>query len=250
MRSSPGMDPTSSAEALTSRRQGFAHSSQALAALYREWYELIRQNLSSADGICLEIGSGAGFLKQVLPQLITSDVVRSAEADLVLDAKEVGTRYANAIANLILVNAFHHIDDSGAFLDSAYAALVPGGRLILIEPSHTRWSRMIYPIIGHEPYNCKQQGWTFTSLDPLMDSNQAQSWIVFERDRVAFQRRYPAFRILSWRAMMPFSYIATGGHSLRLPIPTLLIRCLRRLERRWLDPGLGIFSLIVIEKAA
>lgn len=233
---------------LTIQRSGFKHQHPALAKLYGEWYDLVAANLSKVPGIKLELGSGAGFLKERIPDLITSDVLKGANIDQIIEAKNVGNDYENQISNLILINVFHHINDSQIFLSSASAALKPGGRMLLIEPACNIWSKFIYKTLNHEPFNTRQENWQFTSTDPLLDSNQAQSWIVFNRDQKRFSNLFPDFSIIHDNFLMPISYILTGGHKFRLPAPNKAISLTRRLERRFLDNKFGLFRFLILEK--
>ena len=74
---------------------------------------------------------------------------------------EIGKKFENKISNLILVNVFHHISDPELFLKSAEKSLLIGGRIIMIEPSNNYWSRLVYKLIGHEPFDTKQIEWKF-----------------------------------------------------------------------------------------
>ena len=53
-----------------------------LREIYEEWYAAIVSVLPSGEGSVLEIGSGAGFLKDVIPDLITSEVLYCSNADI------------------------------------------------------------------------------------------------------------------------------------------------------------------------
>ena len=162
-------------EAITQNRLGFEKLNVALGILYKEWYELISQQLSESVGINLELGCGASFINEIIKNIIKTDVFYNSNTDLKLDAMEVGLKYENKISNLILVNVFHHISDPELFLKSAEKSLLQGGRIIMVEPCNNYWSRLVYKFIGHEPFDTKQIEWTFKSKDPLLDSNQALS---------------------------------------------------------------------------
>ena len=56
-----------------------------LKCIYTEWYKLIASEFSKNQKI-LELGSGGSFLKNFLPQLITSDILLLDGIDLVIDA--------------------------------------------------------------------------------------------------------------------------------------------------------------------
>lgn len=240
-----------SASEITDSRLGFELRKPGLAELYREWYELQLLYLAEVRGEILELGSGAGFIKEVIPATLTSELIPCKGLDISLNAFDVGERFNDKLSNLLMANVFHHICDSRDFLTSASKALVPGGRLIMIEPWVNVWSTFCYRLVGHEPLVPDQCGWSFASSDPLFDSNQAQAWIVFSRDKLKFKQAFPEFKIVTMRPIMPFSYLLSGGHSIAFGLSAIGIRLCRALERRLsLDRRLGMFALIVLEKIA
>ena len=235
-------------EALTQNRIGFENINIALGVLYTEWYELISQQLSNSEGINLELGCGASFIDVIIKSVKKSDVFFNTNTDLKIDAMEVGLRFENKISNLILVNVFHHISNPELFLRSAEKSLVPRGRIIMVEPSNNIWSRLIYKLVGHEKFDAEQKIWEFESNDPLLDSNQALSWIIFKRDYEKFKKLFPKFTLLKKKSMMPLSYLLTGGHTYNSKVGKVFINIIRKIERGFFDKQFGIFDLICIEK--
>ena len=235
-------------EALTQNRIGFEKTNIALGVLYKEWYEHISQQLSNSEGINLELGCGASFIDEIIKSVKKSDVFLNSNTDLKIDAMEVGLRFENKISNLILVNVFHHISNPELFLRSAEKSLVSGGRIIMVEPSNNVWSRLIYKLVGHEKFDIEQKTWEFESNDPLLDSNQALSWIIFKRDYKKFKKLFPKFSLLKKKSMMPLSYLLSGGHTYNSKVGKIFIKIIRRLEQMFFDKQFGIFDLICLEK--
>ena len=235
-------------EAITQNRLGFEKLNVALGILYKEWYELISQQLSESVGINLELGCGASFINEINKNIIKTDVFYNSNTDLKLDAMEVGLKYENKISNLILVNVFHHISNPELFLRSAEKCLLLGGRIIMIEPSNNIWSRLIYRLVGHEKFDTEQINWEFESNDPLLDSNQALSWIIFKRDYKKFKKLFPKFTLIKKKSMMPLSYLLSGGHTYNTKVGKIIIKIIRKLERIFFDNQFGIFDLLCIEK--
>ena len=234
-------------EIITEERIGFEKSNRALGFLYKEWYEIISNLLSKIDGINIELGCGASFIDQINRTIKKTDVFFNSNTDFKLNALDIGKNFENKISNLILINVFHHINDPELFLKSAEKSLLVGGRIIMIEPSNNYWSRLVYKLIGHEPFDTKQIEWKFESKDPLLDSNQALSWIIFERDYQKFKNLFPRFSLIQKKNMMPFSYLLSGGHSFNTRIGKL-IRITRSFEKFFFDKYLGMFNLICLEK--
>ena len=234
-------------EVITKDRIGFEKTNRALGFLYKEWYDIISNSLSEIDGINIELGCGASFIDQVNKSIKKTDIFLNSNTDFKIDAMDIGKNFENKVSNLILVNVFHHISDPELFLKSAEKSLLSGGRIIMIEPSNNYWSRLVYKFVGHETFDRSQIEWKFASKDPLLDSNQALSWIIFERDYEKFKKLFPMFSLIQKKNMMPFSYLLSGGHSFNTRIGKL-IRIIRKFERFFFDKNMGIFNLICLEK--
>ena len=168
-------------ELITKYRIGFEKTNIALGFIYKEWYELISKNLSEKKGMNIELGCGASFIDQIINKVTKTDVFDNKNTDLKLDAMEIGSKFNNKVSNIILVNVFHHISNPELFLRSAEKSLLNNGRILMIEPSNNIWSRLVYKFVWHEKFDPNQRNWNFESTDPLLDSNQALSWIIFKR---------------------------------------------------------------------
>ena len=234
-------------EDITKDRIGFEKTNKALGYIYKEWYELISNFISEKEGINIELGCGASFIDQINKSIKKTDVFLNSNTDFKLNAMDIGKDFENKISNLILVNVFHHISDPEKFLKSAEKSLISGGRIIMIEPSNNYWSRLVYKFVSHEPFDTNQIKWDFQSKDPLLDSNQALSWIVFERDFKKFKDLFPMFSLIQKKNIMPFSYLLSGGHTLNTRIGKF-IRIIRKFEKLFFDKHFGMFNLICLEK--
>ena len=118
----------------------------------------------------------------------------------------------------------------------------------MVEPSNNIWSRLVYKLVGHEKFDTEQKTWEFESNDPLLDSNQALSWIIFKRDYKKFKKLFPKFSLLKKKSMMPLSYLLSGGHTYNSKVGKVFIKIIRKLERLFFDKQFGMFDLICIEK--
>ena len=234
-------------EVITKGRIGFEKINRALGFLYKEWYEIISNSLSEIEGINIELGCGASFIDQVNKSIKKTDIFLNSNTDFKLNAMDIGKNFENKVSNLILVNVFHHISDPELFLKSAEKSLLTGGRIIMIEPSNNYWSRLVYKFVGHETFDRSQIEWKFQSKDPLLDSNQALSWIILERDYEKFKKLFPMFSLIKKKNMMPFTYLLSGGHSFNTRIGKF-IKIIRKFERFFFDKNMGIFNLICLEK--
>src|SRR5262249_8235725 len=155
--------------------------------------------------------SGAGFMSEFVPRLITSDILSLPTIDRVFDACETLPFENESLRAIAMVNVLHHLPSCKAFFSEAQRSLAPGGRLSLIEPWTTSWSAFVYRYLHHEPFDPNAPDWSFASTGPLSGANQALPWIVFSRDRAMFEEQFPKLHIESIRPIMPIRYLLSGG---------------------------------------
>jgi len=89
---------------------------------------------------------------------------------------------------------------------------------------------MIYSRFHHEPFDPAAKEWEFPSSGPLSGANGALPWIVFQRDRVQFEREFPNWKIEQIELQMPFRYLASGGVSMRALSPERTFNLWTRIE--------------------
>src|ERR1700736_178810 len=136
----------------TQRRRAIIRDNKFLWRIYDEWYRLISACIPEGPGRVLEVGSGAGFLAQHIPNLITSEVFFCPDTQLVLDARRLPFS-SGSLKAIVLVDVLHHIPDNRAFLEETQRCLRPGGSIAMIEPWVSTWSRMVYTHLHHEPFD-------------------------------------------------------------------------------------------------
>ena len=68
--------------------QSLIRTKKFLDSIYMDDYSRLKRGLSLCpiSKPCLEIGSGAGFLKRIIPEIITSDIIPYKGVDRVIDA--------------------------------------------------------------------------------------------------------------------------------------------------------------------
>lgn len=224
----------------------------ALEALYREVYAEFAACVTRCPpgGGVLEIGSGAGFAREALPALITSDILPYPGLDVVLDARRLPFGAATLRA-ILLFNVFHHIPDSGAFLEECQRVLRPGGRLLVVDPHPGVVCGPILKFLHHEPYD-PSSGWTFESSGPLSGANTAQCWIVFRRDRALFERRFRGLSIVRYEPVSPLRYWLTGGLKWWNLLPRPLFHAATAIDRRLVAawPDTGSFANVEVVRQA
>ena len=196
----------------------------------------------------LEIGSGGGFLKEKL-SCISSEVFFTPGIDCVLDGQALPFPDSSLRA-ILMVNVLHHIPDVARFFAEVQRALKPNGVIAMIEPWNTAWSRFIYQNFHPEPFLPESATWALPPGGPLTSANGALPWIVFQRDYQQFQSLFPRLRLENLTLDYPFTYLASGGVSLRELFPGWSFSLWRGIERLLLPlmPYLAMFAFITIRR--
>lgn len=231
----------------TARRRHIVREKAFLAAIYREWYGCLVSSLPEGNRV-LEIGSGAGFLKDVLATAITSEIFHVRGIDLVADACRLPFA-AGSLDAIVMTDVFHHIPDAAGFLNEAARCIRPGGRVIMVEPWKTPWSEWVYRNLHPEPFEPDGE-WTIPKSGPLSGANGALPWIVFCRDLERLESEFPVWRLQRITPLMPVSYLLSGGVSMRIAVPGCLYGVCRALETFLAPARSGMFAHIVLERTS
>lgn len=183
-----------------------------LRAWYEEQYRKYQNTLerSPKDGAAIEIGSGGGFAKEMIPELITTDFLPYPGVDKTMDATKMSYE-DQSLRAIFLMNVFHHIPDVSKFLKECERTLKPGGRVFMIEPYPGVIAKPIFKFAHHEPYDESVQEWKFESSGPVSDANGALPWIVFKRDVEKFKTLHPLLKIEKVQPHSPLRYWLSGG---------------------------------------
>lgn len=225
----------------TLRRKGF------LNKLYGDFYEELKPT-DVPSGPIIELGSGAGFIKDVIPGVITSDVIKAPGIDKVFFAEKIP--YENSsVSAFVMIDVLHHIKDPKKGFKEMQRCLKKGGKIIMIEPWNSVWGSFIFKFLHHENFNPKA-GWKLKGKGRMSDSNSALPWIIFVRDRKVFEKKFPSLEIVKLEPHTPFSYLASGGLTKFQFLPTFGYGALRATEEILspLSYLLGMFITIELQK--
>jgi SAM-dependent methyltransferase len=220
--------------------------------LYRDWFEEIGARLTSVPGRTVELGSGIGRFTEMFPASVATDVEPTPWAEEVVDAEALPYE-AGSLANLVLVDVFHHVARPAAFLDEARRVLAPGGRVLILDPYCSPLSTPAYRLFHHERTDLHGAGLADApelASSPLA-SNQARTTLVFFRDEERFRERWPELRVVERRRLALLLYPLSGGFSGRQLVPASLYRPLASLERAlgFLAPLAAFRCLVVLERS-
>jgi len=191
---------------------------------YDIWYSKLTEDENSVPsdkaGKLLELGSGGSYLKDLRPEVITSDVVDNV-ADLKVDARHLPFE-DQSLRAIFATHTIHHIPEIEKFFQEAERTLVSGGVISLIEVAKTPLAKFLFTRFHPEPFIDETDKWSFDQIDSMLDSNQALSWIVFFRDKKKFEEKYPSLVVEAWSYLPWLSYILSGGVTKESYIPSFL----------------------------
>jgi SAM-dependent methyltransferase len=218
-----------------------------LRKLYEQWYsEFLREIPGLPNDTLIELGSGGGFLKELEPKMICTDILELPTNDMTFSALDMPFS-TNSVGGIFMVDTMHHIPDMEKFLGEVSRVLVKNGKIIMIEPANSLWGRFIYKNFHHEPFE-PEGGWTIPDAGPLSGANGALPWIVFERDKLKFQEKFPNLKIETIQYRNPLLYLVSGGVSYRQLLPDFMFSIMNNIDSILpkLSKQLSMFQLIKI----
>lgn len=220
-----------------------------LQSIYFEWYYNLVGCIKHLDKPVLEIGSGAGFLKELFPSVLASDIFFVPHVDLICDAQNLPAS-SQSLGGIVMTNVLHHLSNPRQFFSEATRCVVNGGVIAMIEPWKTPWSEYVYSKLHYEPFDAKASSWGCEPGKPLSNANNALAWIIFQRDLDQFHEEFPNWRIHNIQPMMPFVYLLSGGVSLKSLAPAWSYPFFRVIEKglKSCQNRLAMFAMIVLEK--
>lgn len=220
-----------------------------LRKLYEEWYAVFTELVPQLPhGKMIELGSGGGFLKEIIPSVLCSDILELPSNDLTFSALKMPFA-DNEISAIFMIDTFHHIPDSKLFLAEVNRVLKNDGMLIMIEPANSLWGRFIYKNFHHEPFE-PTGNWKIPPSGPMSGANGALPWIVFERDFDEFKRSFPRLRLEKIKYHTPLMYLISGGVSFKQVFPNLSFPVFRSVDKLLtsINKQISMFTTITIKK--
>jgi SAM-dependent methyltransferase len=205
-----------------------------LQEIYREFHlEIAKEIRRDLPGQIVEIGSGIGNLKSVVPDALATDLFPNPWIDQIENAYALS--FADgSVSNLILFDVWHHLQYPGTALAEFHRVLVPGGRLIIFDPAMGMLGRIVYGFFHHEPLGLRKQirWWAPPDFSPAEMAYYAAQG---NAQRVFFSKEWASL-LGDWRTVKrslsaAIPYIASGGFSGPQLYPRRLLPALRMLDR-------------------
>jgi len=208
--------------------------SAVLREVYRGFHRMIAAQLPvTVPGPVVELGSGFGSIKEVIPQCVCTDVSPGVGIDRVENAYRLN--FADeTVACLILFDVFHHLRHPGTALAEFRRVLRPGGRVVVFDPCVSLLGLLVYGLLHKEPVALgKAIGWLAppgwsSEQDPYY-SAQGNAYRVFGRREQGCD--LSGWHLLKVTRLSALSYVLSGGYSHPPCYPFGALPLLRWLDR-------------------
>ncbi len=227
-----------------------------LQKIYREEFFSRLLSFRQPGGISVEVGGGPGFLKNMSPDLISTDITWCPWLDAVTDAQSLSFK-SSSVTNVMGLDILHHLQKPMAFLEEAQRILVPGGRLILIETWVTPFSYLIYRFFHQEDCDLSRDPRGDHAIrtekeKKAFEGNQAIPYLLFgSRNSKTTLGLLPHLKVLKIEPFCLFAYLLSLGFKSSCLLPEVLYPLVSAVERITLPlwrSFAALRALIVLEK--
>ena len=189
----------------------------SLRAVYERWFTQLHDACVPGAPV-VELGCGAGLFKQRYPEVLATDAAMNPYADRIVDASALPFADAS-VGTYVMLDVFHHLPEPARFLAEAARTLLPGGRVVMIEPWVGLAGRLLYRYVHHEECDL--------GVDPAAPWNRA------DKDH------------MQGNVALPYLYFRPGGHLGALDVPLRVVRREPFAALPWLlSGGFQPFSLL------
>jgi SAM-dependent methyltransferase len=221
-----------------------------LQKIYFNFYSLIAAQLNrEITGKIVELGSGIGNMKMVVPEVICTDLFPNPWIDQVENAYNLSFD-DNSVSNLILFDVWHHLKFPGDALKEFKRVLMPGGHVIIFDPAISLTGAVVYGLMHHEPVAFfKKIKWLSTDKE----ANDKKIYYAAQGNatRVFFSSHYKEnlteWKIVNKKRMSSFSYVLSGGYSKKQLYPDKFASCMMKVDKLFdLVPVLFATRLLVV----
>jgi SAM-dependent methyltransferase len=187
-----------------------------LQRAYRDFHHRIAGHVDrSIPGRIVELGSGIGNIRDVIPNCVRTDLFANPWIDQVENAYDL-TFSDGEVSHLILFDVFHHLEFPGTALRECRRVLAPRGRLIIFDPYISLAGRLVYGLMHHEPIGDDRA--IAAEAPPSFDSGQHAYYAAQgNATRIFWKGEAPemlaGWEILARERIGAWAYALTGGYS-------------------------------------
>jgi len=225
-----------------------------LGVIYDQLYNTLKSRLTrSTDGVIMEIGSGMGNVKRVIPECITTDIFDNPWLDRVESAYHLSFK-DQSVSNIVMLDVWHHLQYPGAALAEFHRVLSKGGHVLICDPAMSLLGLVVYGLLHHEPLGLRNHIEWYPPAG--IDTKNAPYFAAQAyASRIFGWTPARAKKIEGWKIVevRPFSYLGyflSGGYSKPQLIPICMLPTLSLMDR-WADMFPRIMAsrvIIVLEK--
>jgi len=221
-----------------------------LQRAYRDFHRRVAAHVDrSIPGRIVELGSGIGNIRDVIPNCLRTDLFPNPWIDQVENAYAL-TFGDGEVSHLILFDVFHHLEFPGTALRECRRVMSPGGRLIIFDPYISLTGRIVYGPLHHEPIGGDRAivSDAPSSFDPLQHSYYAAQG---NATRMFWNGESPevldGWEIVTRERIGAWAYALTGGYSKPQLYPTFLYPVMKGVDRlAELVPDLTALRALVV----
>lgn len=247
----------SQASQVLSKHRRIWQNKPVLRRIYNEEFFARLLVSRTPGGVSVEVGGGPGFFKELFPGVVCTDLIPSPWIDAVVDAQRLPFE-SSSISNVFGLDMLHHLAAPMMFLYEVQRVLIAGGRLILVEPWITPFSRFIYRYLHQEDCDLSAQPWDTNGNrsrqgKKAFDGNQAIPYLLFGPPNLAKTlTMLKDLKPISIEPFCLFAYLLSFGFKPVNMLPVSLYPIVSKLEQRTLPVWRRLAALrvlLVLEKA-
>lgn len=229
----------------------FWQKKKLLHRIYTDFYREITRHINKeVEGKIVEIGSGIGNLKMILPDCVCTDAFANPWIDQVENAYRLSFE-DRSVSNLILFDVWHHLQYPKCVLEEFNRVLKPQGRIIIFEPYISMLGGLVYGVFHKEPIGWFSDIQTEKRVDvERMGYYAAQGNATRMFCSSGYRDILSGFSIAEIKKWSALSYVMSGGYSGRQLYPSCLYRFLKCVEKifDWMPFLFATRMLVVLEK--
>jgi SAM-dependent methyltransferase len=204
-----------------------------LQRAYRDFHRRIAAYVDPrVPGKIVELGSGIGNIRDIIPNAIRTDLFANPWIDQVENAYAL-TFADGAVSHLILFDVFHHLQHPQTALRECRRVLAPKGRVIILDPYVSVTGRLVYGPMHHEPIGDDQP--IVAAAGPGFDPHH-QSYYAAQGNatRVFWKGEAPeildGWNVIARQRIGAWAYALTGGYSKPQLYPAALYPVVKQFD--------------------